>query len=696
MWGIGDCIHQRAVLRALPKPIWLETTAPAIVHDLVGDNLKIIPHAGKQRIRENNQAPRDMVLIPANAERKRITYDPATIAQHGSILAAQFVSVGLKMPVRPDFSLPVPQRWRDQVKDILARNTTGKPVLVYRPICLNKLWECPARAPDPKVYHALFASIRRRFFVVSVCDLTQQEWIVGPPADADIKLHKGELSFEGLAGLFSQADMIFANPGFAPVLAQAVGTPVAIIYGGNEAFADTNAMGAHLAPTLAIEPDKPCACHKRFHKCDKRITIEPALRRLDEFVQTALTKPRTLIFATTYVDTRERQRLTEQWVTFHKERNPDCDLLLVDSRSPLQLPNDVEIFSFPDNIGHLSRNGPLGPRSGGRDGWGRAFCKGLELAIARGYEYAVHIEGDSLFQLPVMPIARRMQLESSDVLSVPVEGTKKKEIGWVETGLMFFRTGYVTETDFIGRYDWPNRKVHPTPERVIFSILGDKLKMMPWRAERGDKSHITVNNVHNLDWVTHCHDYAVYDRFIGGPQESLPVKVNLGCGKNRLDGWQNYDREVDVNKPLKFASGSIDYLLCEHCIEHIDYYRAIEFFKECRRVLKSGGVARFVVPSIEQIAKCEDKSYFEFTGQWQKLGPHARGAMHAILYAHGHKTAWTRSLMETTLFFAGFDKTTICEPHKSEHMELTDVEGHHRVIGDKFNSIESLVIEATA
>lgn len=231
---------------------------------------------------------------------------------------------------------------------------------------------------------------------------------------------------------------------------------------------------------------------------------------------------RVLIFATTYADTPERVRLTEQWVKLHGSLNPDCDLLLVDSASPLSLEQagaNILFHSFPDNIGHLSRNGPNGPASGGRDGWGRAFCKGLEIAADDGYDYAVHIEGDSLFRLPVMPIVNQMQGDGVDCLSVPVEGTKRKEVGWVETGLMFFDVRYVADSGFIRKYDWPNRKRSPTPEVIIHRILGPSLKMMPWKAERGDKSQITVDNVTQLDWVTHCHDSChesqqIYDRFV--------------------------------------------------------------------------------------------------------------------------------------------------------------------------------------
>jgi ADP-heptose:LPS heptosyltransferase len=186
------------------------------------------------------------------------------------------------MPERPDFSLPVPPKWREWARAKLGP-TNGKPMLIYRPIVLNDVWKAPARSPDPDAYHVLFRLIRDRFHVVSIADLNQKEWFVGSEQDADTKFHHGELSFEELAGLFAEAALVFGNAGFSPVMAQAVGTPSIIVYGGNESFRTTNSVGAHLAPTLAIEPITPCECHSRTHDCDKRIDVEAAIVKVREF-----------------------------------------------------------------------------------------------------------------------------------------------------------------------------------------------------------------------------------------------------------------------------------------------------------------------------------------------------------------------------------------------------------------------------
>jgi ADP-heptose:LPS heptosyltransferase len=158
--------------------------------------------------------------------------------------------------------------------------------MVYRPIIRNTVWSREQRHPDPDAYATLFQSIRDRFYVVSIADIHGgRETILKPWQEADLALHHGELTFKSMAGLFAQAALVFACPGFAPVLAQAVGTPVVVVYGGNESARTTQRVGTHLAPTLAIEPDRPCDCHDWNHACDKRITLPPALDTLEGFIR---------------------------------------------------------------------------------------------------------------------------------------------------------------------------------------------------------------------------------------------------------------------------------------------------------------------------------------------------------------------------------------------------------------------------
>ena len=175
------------------------------------------------------------------------------------------------------------------------------------------------------------------------------------------------------------------------------------------------------------------------------------------------------------------------------------------------------------------------------------------------------------------------------------------------------------------------------------------------------------------------------------------IKFNFGCGANRLEGWANYDAEIDITKPLPFPNAYADFVLAEHVVEHVEYAQALAFFGECRRVLKPGGVVRIAVPSIERIWIEKDENYYRFVQArgWSKT-PDARGAIGAMLSCHGHKAPWTASLLAVSLYLAGFEHIVHRDPGLSDHPELRGIEGHGHVIGKAFNDIETVICEGTA
>lgn len=96
------------------------------------------------------------------------------------------------------------------------------------------------------------------------------------------------------------------------------------------------------------------------------------------------------------------------------------------------------------------------------------------------------------------------------------------------------------------------------------------------------------------------------------PRYAAPRLLNLGCGARPDARWTNVDlhprsagvRQCDVLAgPLPFADASFDAVYHAHLLEHLPAERAAEFLRECRRLLRSGGVVRVVVPDLEQIAR---------------------------------------------------------------------------------------------
>lgn len=298
MHGLGDNLHQRAIVRQYmaTHDVWLESSWVAPYYDFVAAGLKIIFKRTALRTQTKN-ANREAALfshapVPRNTRTVSVSYRPQDVIARGSVLAAMCATAGCH-PANADFRLPVPPAWRGEAARYIDQwNTGGKPIMLYRPLVQRTEWTGNAtRNPDHDVYAQLLAAVRDRFFVVSVADLEAgREWIVGKPASVDAAYHSGELPFEVLAALTERAALVFTSPGFGVVLAQAVGTPVACIFGGYE-NATSFSAGACFAPYLGIEPIRPCSCWSHHHACDKRVNIPAAIERLKGFIDATAASP---------------------------------------------------------------------------------------------------------------------------------------------------------------------------------------------------------------------------------------------------------------------------------------------------------------------------------------------------------------------------------------------------------------------
>lgn len=90
-------------------------------------------------------------------------------------------------------------------------------------------------------------------------------------------------------------------------------------------------------------------------------------------------------------------------------------------------------------------------------------------------------------------------------------------------------------------------------------------------------------------------------------RKSGPLYLNLGSGPRGLNAaeWINIDgfkdRNVqflcDFSRPLPFEDETFDGIFCEHVLEHFSYDNGRNLLTECRRILKTGGVIRIVVPN---------------------------------------------------------------------------------------------------
>jgi predicted SAM-dependent methyltransferase len=88
-----------------------------------------------------------------------------------------------------------------------------------------------------------------------------------------------------------------------------------------------------------------------------------------------------------------------------------------------------------------------------------------------------------------------------------------------------------------------------------------------------------------------------------------PLRLHLGCGTVRLDGWVNIDIDgnpdlvLDLRFGLPFPDASVDLVHTEHMLEHLTLADGRVLLDDACRVLRPGGVMRIGVPDLEAIVR---------------------------------------------------------------------------------------------
>lgn len=80
------------------------------------------------------------------------------------------------------------------------------------------------------------------------------------------------------------------------------------------------------------------------------------------------------------------------------------------------------------------------------------------------------------------------------------------------------------------------------------------------------------------------------------------IKVGL-LPRNYATNWPKSLRLVDCRKRLPFKNNSVDFIYTGHFIEHLYYYQVVSLMKECRRILRPGGILRISIPDIKVLSE---------------------------------------------------------------------------------------------
>lgn len=251
--GLGDNIYERAFVKMLPKPVYLDTPWPEIYAGIEGVHF-IRPQTTLRTQAKNIARHADWAMPPGRQPTLQIRYGTEGIIQ------GMTASFGV-MP--GEFDLP----------PLPPSPETGRYVVV-RPATVRSEWRADTRNPNPEyIAWAAAEAMRRGYKVISVADLQDgQEWGVDPMPPADVRYHKGELPIEQLLSLVANAAAVIGGIGWLVPAALSAKVPAWIICGGQGGFnAPELICPAKSTITFAV-PDNFCRCRLKQHNCDKRIS----------------------------------------------------------------------------------------------------------------------------------------------------------------------------------------------------------------------------------------------------------------------------------------------------------------------------------------------------------------------------------------------------------------------------------------
>lgn len=126
------------------------------------------------------------------------------------------------------------------------------------------------------------------------------------------------------------------------------------------------------------------------------------------------------------------------------------------------------------------------------------------------------------------------------------------------------------------------------------------------------------------------------------PDASCPERKNMDIEKNYLN--------ADLRNGIPFEKNSVDGILCSHMLEHLDCHESIKLLKECKRVLKPGGVLRVSLPDPKRFHELT----LQNTTEWGEPYPTDKSFMEYALFFIEHKQLVAQDALFCLFWMAGF------------------------------------------
>lgn len=258
--GLGDNIYQRAFVKALKKPVYIQTPWPELYRDI--PDVHFVYDDTVLRTQKKNVIQQDQsiwVNTPNIPPTQIIYYKKNIVEGMRECFGIDHV----------EFDLPV-------TKPCLSHLTANKKIALLRPVTLRKEWKAGARNPDPDYLYKASCILRDHgYFIISVADLAiGEEWLIGEKPVADVEFNYGELFVDNLLHLVQKADIVVGGIGWIVPAGIAAKVKTYVICGGGCYNHPSYLIGggADLKKIRFEIPDDYCMCVDMNHACNKVIT----------------------------------------------------------------------------------------------------------------------------------------------------------------------------------------------------------------------------------------------------------------------------------------------------------------------------------------------------------------------------------------------------------------------------------------
>ena len=223
--------------------------------------------------------------------------------------------------------------------------------------------------------------------------------------------------------------------------------------------------------------------------------------------------------------------------------------------------------------------------------------------------------------------------------------------------------------------------------------------------DRFDFSHSKISLRRPLTDYSKIQIYLINPILRNNPLQKISRKLrgkeylNVGCGENIKQGFINLDYHWrpgidlcwDIRKKLPFSDKSIKGIYSEHCLEHFSMNECLRILIDFKRILKSNGIIRIVVPDAELYLDLyqENKLGKELPFPYPATDCDKTDMMYVndVFRSYGHQYAYDALTLTKLLKKAGFVNI-----QKKSFMNGRD---RKLLIDTEYRSVSSLYMEAS-